>query len=122
MAHPNFVILYVENPTASRAFYAALLGNEPIQASPTFVMFALSSGVMLGLWQRGGVEPAALLTGGGAELAIATSPAEVDSLYAEWKNRGLPILQDPTAMDFGYTFTTADPDGHRIRVFAPAPE
>jgi hypothetical protein len=23
-------------------------------------------------------------------------------------------------MDFGHTFTAADPDGHRLRVFAPA--
>ena len=25
----------------------------------------------------------------------------------------------PTAMDFGFTFVALDPDGHRLRVFAP---
>jgi len=25
------------------------------------------------------------------------------------------------AMDFGYTFVVADPDGHRLRVFVPGP-
>jgi hypothetical protein len=29
---------------------------------------------------------------------------------------GWPVLQAPTLMDFGYTATTADPDGHRARV------
>jgi hypothetical protein len=29
------------------------------------------------------------------------------------------ILQPPTEMDFGRTFTAADPDGHRLRVFKP---
>jgi hypothetical protein len=26
----------------------------------------------------------------------------------------------PTKMDFGTTFVALDPDGHRLRVFAPA--
>jgi hypothetical protein len=25
-------------------------------------------------------------------------------------------------LDFGYTFTALDPDGHRLRPFVPAPE
>jgi hypothetical protein len=33
---------------------------------------------------------------------------------------GLRIIQEPVKMDFGFTFTAADPDGHRLRVFAPA--
>ena len=37
-----------------------------------------------------------------------------------WAKLGLKILQEPTKMDFGYTFTAADPDGHRLRVFAAA--
>jgi hypothetical protein len=28
-------------------------------------------------------------------------------------------VQSPIAMDFGFTFTAVDPDGHRLRVFAP---
>jgi hypothetical protein len=31
----------------------------------------------------------------------------------------LKIAQAPTAMDFGMTFVALDPDGHRLRVFAP---
>jgi len=47
---PNFILLYVESPAASAAFYADLLGRPPVEASPTFAMFGLASGVMLGLW------------------------------------------------------------------------
>jgi catechol 2,3-dioxygenase-like lactoylglutathione lyase family enzyme len=121
MPHPNFVILYVENPPASATFYADLLGQPPVEASPTFALFALRSGVMLGLWSRHTVEPAAAAAGGGAELAVTVDDdAAVDATCADWTRRGLPIAQAPTQMDFGRTFVALDPDGHRLRVFAPA--
>jgi predicted enzyme related to lactoylglutathione lyase len=123
MPHPNFMILYVDSPKASGDFYSSLLGLEWVESSPTFVLFALESGLMLGLWSRQTVEPAAAAAGGGAELAIPVkSPATVDTTHTEWKARGLSILQEPTEMDFGRTFVGLDPDGHRLRVFAPAQE
>jgi catechol 2,3-dioxygenase-like lactoylglutathione lyase family enzyme len=116
----NFVLLYVESPERSAAFYADLLGRPAIESSPTFAMFAMSSGVMLGLWARAGVQPAANAPGGG-EIAFAVDSDEaVDARFAEWRTRGLPIAQTPTPMDFGRTFVALDPDGHRLRVFAPA--
>jgi catechol 2,3-dioxygenase-like lactoylglutathione lyase family enzyme len=123
MTDPNFVILYVKDPAASAAFYADVLGRAPAEASPTFVMFALSSGVMLGLWLRDNVAPTATAAPGGAELAIALADADaVQAAHADWSARKLTIAQPPTAMDFGLTFVALDPDGHRLRVFAaPAP-
>jgi hypothetical protein len=32
--------------------------------------------------------------------------------------RGLPIIQEPLMMDFGFTCTGLDPDGNRLRVMA----
>ena len=120
MSDPNFVILYVNDPLASAVFYAELLGHPAIEQSPTFAMFALASGVMLGLWSRRTVEPEATAAGGGAELAFALDGIEaVHARHADWRQRGLTIAQEPTAMDFGYTFLALDPDGHRLRVFAP---
>ena len=29
--------------------------------------------------------------------------------------------QPPVAMEFGQTFTALDPDGHRLRIYCPAP-
>ncbi|MCV2369224.1 VOC family protein [Roseateles oligotrophus] len=125
MTQPNFILLYVSSPPESAAFYARLLGREPIEATPTFAMFALDSGVMLGLWARHTVEPmvAPGSAKAGSELAFAQRDmAAVDGLHVEWMALGLPIIQSPTSMDFGYTFTAVDPDGHRLRAFAPHPQ
>ena len=82
-------------------------------------MFALESGVMLGLWSRHTVEPAASAGGGGAEVAIALDSVDkVNATHQRWLSLGLPVIQAPTQMDFGYTFVATDPDGHRLRVFA----
>ena len=119
MVDPNFLILYVDNPTASAAFYADLLGCPIVETSPTFAMLALRTGMMLGLWSKHTVEPAAIATGGGAEIAFSvTNDQAVDALHVDWKRRGLVMVQQPVLMDFGYTFVAVDPDGHRLRVFA----
>jgi len=117
--NPNFVILYVDNPAKSAAFYQDLLGRAPVESSPTFALFVLD-GMKLGLWSRHTVEPAASATGGGNELCFAVDGnPRVDQLYADWGDRKLTVAQAPVEMDFGYTFVALDPDQHRLRVFAP---
>ena len=123
MSDPNFILLYVNDPVASAAFYTELLGHPPVEASPTFAMFALDSGVMLGLWSKHTVLPAAPAHFGGFELSFSVAdPAAVRAKHAAWAARGLPIAQPPTQLDFGHTFVALDPDGHRLRVFAPGTE
>ena len=118
MTAPNFVILYVDQPQQSGAFYSALLGREPVESSPTFVQFVLDKGFKLGLWSRHTVEPTAAAAGGGAEIVFALdTPDAVDATHADWSGRGLTILQTPTDMDFGRTFVALDPDNHRLRVY-----
>ena len=120
MLDASFVLLYVDSPAASAAFYRKLLGREPLESSPTFAMFALKPGLMLGLWSKHTVEPRAAGTGGGAELAFTVeNAAAVDAQYKAWREIGLEILQTPTELDFGRTFVALDPDQHRLRVFAP---
>jgi predicted enzyme related to lactoylglutathione lyase len=82
-------------------------------------MLPLSDEVMLGLWLRSTVEPVASAPGGGEVAFTAADAADVERTHADWKKRGRPIAQAPTAMDFGHTFVALDPDGHRLRVFAP---
>ena len=116
----NFVLLYVANPPESAKFYADLLDSPIRDSSPTFAMLPLREGVMLGLWSRGTVEPAAAANPGAGEIAFAVADAEaVRATHAAWSARGTPIVQKPTTMDFGPTFVALDPDGHRLRVFAP---
>jgi len=120
MTDMNFILLYVASPKLSEAFYADLLGRPAVESSPTFAMFGMSSGIMLGLWGRDGVKPVANAPGGG-EIAFAVENGEaVDARHADWRARGLKIVQSPTDMDFGRTFVALDPDGHRLRVFAPS--
>lgn len=119
--HPDCLILYVHSPAESVLFYRSLLGREPVEQSPNFAMFVLNDKTMLGLWAAPDVQPAGLHRGGGAEIGITVgSDDEVNAAVAAWKASGWPVLQSPTAMDFGFTAVTADPDGHRVRVFRPA--
>ena len=116
----SFVLLYVDNPPASAKFYANLLDRPPLETSPTFAMLPLAEKIMLGLWSKHTVEPGATPPGG-HEVAFTVADADaVRVTFADWKARGLQIEQAPTAMDFGHTFVALDPDGHRLRVFAPA--
>ena len=120
MNDPHLVILYVDDPLASAGFYGKLFGREPVEKSPTFAMFALASGLMLGLWSSHAVKPAAAATGGGGELCIKVEDAAaVDKAHADWCRRGFSIVQPPADLDFGRTFLAMDPDGHRLRVYAP---
>lgn len=121
MLDPNFVILYVENPAASAAFYSDLFGRPPVEQSPTFAMFAFETGAKLGLWSRAGVVPSPLAPAGGSEIALPLADAAaVRACHDDWRRRGIRIAQEPIELDFGVSFVALDPDGHRLRVFAPA--
>ena len=115
-----FTLFHVTDPVASARFYAGLLERPAAEVSPTFAMFPLGPGAMLGLWKRDTVAPASGGAPGAGELAFAVQGREaVDAAFERWRALDCRVLQAPTSMDFGYTFTVADPDGHRLRVFAP---
>lgn len=119
MSEPSCIILYVTDPAQSVAFYTQLLEKTPVESCANFAMFVLASGSTLGLWAKHDVQPASSVTGGGGELGFTLSDkAAVDALYQRWLDLGIQIIQTPTEMDFGYTFTAVDPDGHRLRVFS----
>jgi catechol 2,3-dioxygenase-like lactoylglutathione lyase family enzyme len=116
----NFVLAYVASAPKSAELYGQILGAKPVEVSPNWALFALPNGMMLGLWGRDEVQPKATLPGG-VELGFpVTDDQAVKETRKTWAALGLKILQEPIKMDFGFTFTAADPDGHRLRVFAPA--
>ena len=120
MQAPQLMILYVDNPTASAEFYVNLLDQAPVEASTNFVLFVLNNGLQLGLWSKHTVEPKTAITGGGSELAFAVEDKQaVKQAHQRLSAQGLTILQQPTQMDFGYTFVALDLDGHRLRIFTP---
>lgn len=115
------IIFYVNDTSKSASFYEQALGIPPLELSPGFGMFKLNDGAMLGLWNRAGVQPAATAAAGAGEIGLHLGSREdVDRQFNTWRDKGIDVIQPPTEMDFGYTCTAADPDGHRLRVFAPA--
>lgn len=118
--HPTYHLAYVADAPRSAALYRQLLNAEPVESSPKFVLFVLPNGGKLGLWARDDVEPRATLAGGSELGFAADSEDDVRHIRDAWVKLGMRIIQEPIRMDFGFTFTAADPDGHRLRVFAPS--
>jgi len=116
----DYILLAVRDPLKSAKLYNKLLSAEPVQSSPGFVLYVLGNGGKIGLWLADEVEPKPK-PAGGAEISF-TEPDKATLLatYDAWKALGLTILQPPTDMAFGFTFTAEDPDGHRLRPFVPA--
>lgn len=132
MRAPDLLLLYVKDVEQSTDFYRDLLKREPKTAFPTYVAFGLEDGFTLGLWStKRAAEEWAKRTG----LPVATAnqpPAEnvnrfelafqvdddeaVETMYSDWRQRGIEIAQEPMTAVFGRTFVGLDPDGHRIRV------
>ena len=112
-------LLYVDDPLKSAEFYEKFLRTKPVEASPGFAMFVLNPTTILGLWKRADVMPKATAPAGCGEVGFQfESKEEVDKFFASSEALAITVLQKPTLMDFGYTFTLADPDGNRLRVFA----
>jgi catechol 2,3-dioxygenase-like lactoylglutathione lyase family enzyme len=114
----GLITLYVDDPSASASFYSYLLGRPPVESTPSFAMLPISEGVMLGLWSKDTVAPAATPPGGGEVAFKVADAAALQATYEDWQERGIRIAQKPTAMEFGHTFVALDRDGHRLRVFA----
>ena len=112
-------ILAVESPAESAVFYMAMFGAMPLELSPTYAVVQMNDALKLGLTAKKKM-PLYAMNANDRDLPIFVAGREgVDALHDEWVRKGVTILQPPTALDRGYTFTCADPDGHRLRVFTP---
>lgn len=112
---------------ASIAFYSALgMTPEPYEPGSDHVEFNLPSGL------RFMIDSAALVTqlmpdwtppSGGPSMGIAflcSSPAEVDSLYAEMMEKGYGSKMEPFDAFWGQRYASIkDPDGNPVDLFAP---
>ncbi|MCU9948846.1 VOC family protein [Pseudomonas sp. PDM13] len=118
MIAPTLLNLYVDDTERSTAFYRRLLGRETTAQAPGFALFLFDNGFKLGLWARDAVKPATRVAGGGDELCfVVEHDDEVRRLHQLWHEQGVEIIQEPVNLDFGYTFSGVDPDGHRLRVY-----
>jgi catechol 2,3-dioxygenase-like lactoylglutathione lyase family enzyme len=117
----DYILLAVRDPLKSGELYAKILGTEPVEASPGFVLFVTANGSKIGLWLASEVEPRARPAGGMEISFVEADNAALEATHEAWQALGLTILQPPTEMDFGFTFTAEDLDGHRLRPFVPGP-
>jgi catechol 2,3-dioxygenase-like lactoylglutathione lyase family enzyme len=117
----DFILLAVRDPLKSGRLYAKILGTEPVEVSPGFVLFVTANGSKIGLWLAPEVEPKAKPAGGMEISFVEADKAALEATHDAWQALGLTILQPPTEMDFGFTFTAEDLDGHRLRPFVPGP-
>ncbi len=119
MAEPSHILSYVADTRKSASLYSKILGLAPVEATSNHAVFALPGGGRLALRARAGVEPRATLPGGTELCFPVDTDDEVRRTRDLWAKLGLKIIQEPVRMEFGFTFTAADPDGHRLRVYAP---
>lgn len=119
MLKNDLIILYVKNTSLSTAFYTKLLDKDAFDSSENFACIPLNASTTLGLWSAHTVKPEVRTIGNnGMELTFALNDKEsVDALYETWQKQNITIAQEPTQMEFGYTFTALDPDGHRLRAY-----
>lgn len=117
MARLNLIILSVEDPLASVAFYRQILGQEPRFEVPTYSSFEIEGGWTLGLLST--KSTSALPAGESNRMEIGfmvENEAAIRALYEDWQSKGVTIAEELVVKDFGPTFVGSDPDGHRLRV------
>lgn len=119
MNHPDNIMLYVENPAQSAAFYGKLFGLSPVELSPVFALFVLQSGLKLAFWAKHNVVPNPEGSGCSFELSVKMADrAAVDDLYRTWRELAAEVVMEPAQLPFGWSFVITDPDGYRLRVYA----
>lgn len=111
------LLLAVRSPQESAKLYEKLFDGKPVESSPNFVLFVLPNGFKFGLWAAHDVQPKPNKPGATELCFIQPSREEVLVRFEEWKKLGLKVLQEPVDMDFGFTFTCEDSDGHRLRAY-----
>jgi catechol 2,3-dioxygenase-like lactoylglutathione lyase family enzyme len=120
MSNLNYLLLAVRSPRESAELYTRVLGAKPVENQETFVLYVLPNGLKVGLWRSDDMKPEPR-PAGGVEVSFTEDSREAMlETYSRWKSWGLNILQEPTDMDFGFTFVAEDRDGHRLRPFVMA--
>lgn len=116
MTEPTHIVSYVADARRSTALYRRILELDPDEEAPGYAVFSLPHGGRLALRSRATVEPRATLPGGTELCFEVDTRDQVLRTREAWAKLGLHIIQEPVETSLGFTFTAADPDGHRLRV------
>jgi predicted enzyme related to lactoylglutathione lyase len=121
VTQPTAVIFYVADIGRSSKFYSDLFDLKPTVASPFYVMFKLDNGFEFAIYDWKKLQPPTAAMSASSELCfLVADRVALDSLHAQWVQKGIQIIMPPAKMYFGGVhFMGLDPDGHRLRVGTP---
>lgn len=120
MPMTNLLILYVNDPVRSSAFYEKLFEQPPEAVFPTYAAFSFANGLNIGLWSTSARDFVSGGQGHRSEMAfMVDTETEVQALFERWQALGVVIEQPLMRAVFGQTFVALDLDGHRLRVCMP---
>jgi predicted enzyme related to lactoylglutathione lyase len=113
-------ILYVHDMPKAQAFYQDVLGlqMDEAQSAPVFAFFKTGDSTFLALEDVAILPPGQAQPAGSFELAISVEG--VDTVYREWKVRGVPMIEELHDAPFGRNFLAKDPEGHHLSVYTLA--
>ena len=105
----DFVLLYVPDLAAARAFYTETFGLEVEDENPNFIQFRRPTGAMLALQSAPAATPYS-----GVELWWVVENA--DEAHAELTGKGVSVVGPLAERPFGRVFSVADPAGNTLNL------
>ena len=115
----NFLGLVVQDLEAATKFYKETLGlsiNEEQSIPNFYTQLDLEGDTTLGLLS--GFEQERINQSFNSALRVV----DVDSLYAQYSEKGVELLGEPQDIPFGRTFLFLTPDTYVLRAYTPPSE
>ena len=109
--------LFVRDVAQSTNFYTNMLGFQlqPGVSREDFAVGQLESGPALALCSLDQLPADLLAQPGGIEIHFEVE--DVQSVWLDWKAKGVEDLTEVFDMGAGLNFSAKDPDGHRLSVY-----
>jgi predicted enzyme related to lactoylglutathione lyase len=110
----TYAIVTTDDVPRARRFFTEKLGlGTEDDMGDQFSQFTTRDGTLWAVMQR--PPHAAPLS---AELYLQVD--DLDTAYAQWKERGVEMVTEPHTEPFGRTFAFKDADGRVMHAYAPA--
>jgi len=111
MARIAEVALFTDRVDEMAAFYAAVLGVEPLQRGSDIAIFD-ADGITVLIHSRAATSPSRPPN----QNHIALAVGDVDAACGTLASQGLVILLPPREYDWGRSAYLRDPDGHLVEL------
>jgi predicted enzyme related to lactoylglutathione lyase len=108
----NFILLYVKDLVAARAFYLDVMGLTIKGESESFIQFNASEGASFALNQSDDATPT-------RTIELWWQVPNADELHSTLVARGVEVASAPQDMPFGRAFTIRDPEGNALNFYQP---